>query len=640
MNRNTKRGFTIVELIIVIAVIAVLAAVLIPTFSGLIKKAQVARDESLVSSLNKALAMDTDNTEHKTMRQALLATAKGGFDVTKIKTTADGNEILWDSVNDCFVYLNKEVDETEPQYIPNSKKVDRKVESYEYWTISDTTATSQTYSTYLGNNNLKGEVNATTGVDVGENAGITLVKYTGGADKKEVIIRTNSGETNVEINAANDTVNHYGSANEVTVLAVDKTHSYHEFGSVKTLEVTSGHVVLESGSLVYELTKAAGAQDANISFESKGTVIKNTANVTGITQATSFDIYTLEQLCAFRDYVNAGMDFSNLPVEIKDDIDMSKISWYPIGTGEHPFNGVIRGNNHTLKGLTNGTIVSTKEVFTTTTTKTYGSAYGFIGIAGSNKSENAVLEITNLTLSDVEISLADYGSSIGALIGYTPSTEDFGDVKKYNNLTAKAIENITVKGVSVSGEVTGYYTVGGIAGKLYNSGNVDFEDCTNNAKVSAVGNGKAGGIIGYIGGKERLQENDGTYKSMTITLKNLKNTGVIYASADKVGGILSYMNTFCVKDGTTENLPETHVLIENCVNTGSVTGGKDCQGVGGILYSIQGYKSGYYETSTNSTIKIVGCSNTGTLSNGKDQNNTKIIVPVTNELKNAKIGIK
>ena len=41
MSKNKKRrGFTIVELVIVIAVIAVLAAVLIPTFSGLIEKAK------------------------------------------------------------------------------------------------------------------------------------------------------------------------------------------------------------------------------------------------------------------------------------------------------------------------------------------------------------------------------------------------------------------------------------------------------------------------------------------------------------------------------------------------------------------------------------------------------------------------
>ena len=48
---NTKKGFTIIELVIVIAVIGILAAVLIPTFSGVIEKAnesaamQAARSE-------------------------------------------------------------------------------------------------------------------------------------------------------------------------------------------------------------------------------------------------------------------------------------------------------------------------------------------------------------------------------------------------------------------------------------------------------------------------------------------------------------------------------------------------------------------------------------------------------------------
>jgi type IV pilus assembly protein PilA len=40
MRINNKKGFTIVELVIVIAVIAILAGVLIPTFSGVVKKAK------------------------------------------------------------------------------------------------------------------------------------------------------------------------------------------------------------------------------------------------------------------------------------------------------------------------------------------------------------------------------------------------------------------------------------------------------------------------------------------------------------------------------------------------------------------------------------------------------------------------
>ena len=39
MKKNNKKGFTIVELVIVIAVIAILSAVLIPTFGGVIDQA-------------------------------------------------------------------------------------------------------------------------------------------------------------------------------------------------------------------------------------------------------------------------------------------------------------------------------------------------------------------------------------------------------------------------------------------------------------------------------------------------------------------------------------------------------------------------------------------------------------------------
>ena len=46
MKRNNKKGFTIVELVIVIAVIAILSAVLIPTFGGIVEQAEnTARDQ-------------------------------------------------------------------------------------------------------------------------------------------------------------------------------------------------------------------------------------------------------------------------------------------------------------------------------------------------------------------------------------------------------------------------------------------------------------------------------------------------------------------------------------------------------------------------------------------------------------------
>ena len=52
-KRKTINGFTIVELVIVIAVIAILAAVLIPVFTGVLTDANVSVDKQNISTLNK-----------------------------------------------------------------------------------------------------------------------------------------------------------------------------------------------------------------------------------------------------------------------------------------------------------------------------------------------------------------------------------------------------------------------------------------------------------------------------------------------------------------------------------------------------------------------------------------------------------
>lgn len=54
--KNNKKGFTIVELVVVIVVIAILAAVLIPTFVNVIKQANLANDQSLIRNMNTTLA--------------------------------------------------------------------------------------------------------------------------------------------------------------------------------------------------------------------------------------------------------------------------------------------------------------------------------------------------------------------------------------------------------------------------------------------------------------------------------------------------------------------------------------------------------------------------------------------------------
>jgi prepilin-type N-terminal cleavage/methylation domain-containing protein len=80
IKRNNKKGFTIVELVIVIAVIAILAAVLIPTFSGIVKKAQLSSDQQAVRNMNIAIVASRDLADINAVIDAL---AENGFNSKK-----------------------------------------------------------------------------------------------------------------------------------------------------------------------------------------------------------------------------------------------------------------------------------------------------------------------------------------------------------------------------------------------------------------------------------------------------------------------------------------------------------------------------------------------------------------------------
>lgn len=56
LARKNNGGFTLVELIVVIAILAILAGVAVPAYSGYIEKANMAADEQLLASLNTAFA--------------------------------------------------------------------------------------------------------------------------------------------------------------------------------------------------------------------------------------------------------------------------------------------------------------------------------------------------------------------------------------------------------------------------------------------------------------------------------------------------------------------------------------------------------------------------------------------------------
>lgn len=116
---KNNNGFTIVELVIVIAVIAILAAVLVPTFSNVVEKGNVINDKSLVRNINNVLEINssTDNTiNDKTQLRILL----NDYGINNTKNKSDNDIIFWSkSYNMCFIWGIKEQQIIFPEYIRN-----------------------------------------------------------------------------------------------------------------------------------------------------------------------------------------------------------------------------------------------------------------------------------------------------------------------------------------------------------------------------------------------------------------------------------------------------------------------------------------------------------------------------------------
>mgnify|MGYP004472046129 CR=1 FL=1 len=264
MLKLNKKGFTVVELVIVIAVVAILAAVLIPTFINLMQTANESADIQLVTNLNKIMAMqEALDGKNATMQDALDDAFANGYDIAKISPTSKGNDIVWDQTADRFALVNaaeKKLifrDDATPIKDLNSGEI------YTLWKIY-TEAPGESdpgFSIYWNGSSAPLFTKAlTVGFDAGECSGISNLNYDRNSAKnaQTVVFRTNGGD--LTVNAGKDTVKHYGEVNNVTITAV-AGDSYHEFGKVSgKIEITAGRFVDETGMISNITVLGAGVK--------------------------------------------------------------------------------------------------------------------------------------------------------------------------------------------------------------------------------------------------------------------------------------------------------------------------------------------------------------------------------------------
>ena len=280
MAKKLKRAFTITELVIVIAVVAILAAVLIPTFSNIINKAEESADTQLVKNLNTILASEQTVSQEAapTMSKALEQAQEGGYTVDKLTPTSDG-DILWEQDSNRFVLVSG----GEIIFKDSATTADIATEKYKFWKITNKEweVAENDYSYYLAEGFAGTELTVKAGIDTGASNSVNSITYKSPVTSEDAgrtaIINTNKNRCNVTVDAQYDTVIHYGDAEKV---GVDKVagHSYREYGDVNTLTVGEGHIYVDEGGFVgiLDCTQAATATVGKASTGTINTVyVKN-----------------------------------------------------------------------------------------------------------------------------------------------------------------------------------------------------------------------------------------------------------------------------------------------------------------------------------------------------------------------------
>ena len=196
-----RRGFTIVELVIVIVVVAVLAAVAIPTLSGVVKEAKISVVSQLAANFNKAVVgNEVVGNSIVTMYDAVCAIEDYGFEESDAIDEDGDYCVVWDSEKNSFVVFDRETKTVCDE--ENSTPITK------LWQVVDDMPDEQDTSLYLAESFAENIINAEVGIDVGNNDEIEKIIYTD-IDEivKDIIIRVKDRETFVDVsNKGNDNV--------------------------------------------------------------------------------------------------------------------------------------------------------------------------------------------------------------------------------------------------------------------------------------------------------------------------------------------------------------------------------------------------------------------------------------------------
>lgn len=537
MKKQVKKGFTIVELVIVIAVIAILAAVLIPTFSSLIQKARLSADTQAVREMNVALASDEKlHGKPEDVEGAMQVLANAGYNSKNWVCLTEGYEVYWDKQeNQCVLY--------------NSTTA--KIEYPEGYADDAMVSAGATDRFFMYNGNFESAIDTDLslgsssitpgGIDFDsadnaqqkEDLHLVLDSLTGSNQNLELKSALGIDEgANVKVYASNTIESDkFGSSYAKVTASVVGTGDFTSDSESAKPNLYTIETIIPEDALPQEreaAQKAAGEYVYSIFVQMNTTTNqdKNTSIV--IAEDTTLDLSSHEwkAVNSFSGYF--GTSNAEKPVII-DGMELTSKTGYSqtkamsgseskyFMTG---FIGTLYGNA-TVENLTfqNLSIESPANDYTISGDKNNRNTVAIIGgILPDDKDRDEAVDVTirNITVEDSCKIIGE--ASVGGIVGYIGAEKDFPNLKGTVNIENCSIacpveskDSLYIKGA--------YSPVGGIVGftvRCDASAQINIKNCTVTAELK--GYGYMGGVVGHI-------------QAGTVNIVNCDATGVSFVNA-------------------------------------------------------------------------------------------------------------
>ena len=500
---KNKKGFTLVELVIVIAVIAILAGVMIGTFASVVKKAkESAKAQEMAAAKQEQTAND--------VIEKLNNSNWLGWEDFEEKLATRLTKAYQDAKSDVPVdALQDAVKGAMAAYYANAQ-------------LENTGLTEQQVKTII-------------------NDAFAKVSFTGvSAEQVKAIVNTAVSGTSTLTKSQVQAIVDAAQAKNLSLAQVTKAiaDATKDFSTTEDVNKANAKIV----AAIENLDKKASTLTAKQVEEIMKAVTWQGGGVTTWFDAATYDsakeytITSAQEVAGLSTLVNGGYNFEGKtitlnPTDKETTIKVDASNWTPIGnTRGSEFKGTISGGTDTkkplvIKGLTlNDQFNAVKNGYLINCSSTGNMdkvGVGFVAYLG----EGATL--SNIVFEDVKVNITDDamdGISIGVAVGY---------------LDGGKIENVTVKG----GSVKGVYRVAGLCGAAAWG---TIKNCeVANITIESTGTQKgdstyhaASGIVGYCRNfaiKEEDMTTENAYRFNIKTEGYIKCTDVTTISkANKI----------------------------------------------------------------------------------------------------------